>query len=545
MVKAGEDPDFIFRRMLISACEDTGLADPNAIAVVNSCAQAFDRVGMPEGRFFLAHAALYLATAPKSNSSMAFFDALASVEKEDADVPNHLKDASRDAEGFGHGTGYLYPHAYRDHWVAQQYLPGPLMGKVFYTPTTQGYEAQIREDVLSRREVQISTLLSELEKPSNPEEGAAHRSATAKSCASPVLSSTEKVDQWWVSTGHFRGFEKTEENLTFTPKDAKKEQALNTAQKHWQSRLDSNKSQNLLDLRDAMIKDGQILRHTRVLIWNADDAMLIFEMCRLVPEGLCAGTCRNQNNLNILRQYASTLSDLDKPVLVQIPVSSENTIDNLVHTVHSSIKDAVFDRVFFKDIFANIQDIKKLASQLSIAFNGKEKTQRDVAYSEDDPLHKSILPILDSKARIVISQRIPSKGQKLSQLIKEQILPNIRKDDAVNEAIDIMEEADREFYSNQDNPLFAWDNSTVTQEFNHMGLTVEEHHIMFTEKRRITYDDINRWLNPSTSSYGQFLYKKMGKENLEIAGKLLSEACSKNTFDWKYENVIFTCELTK
>ncbi len=159
MVRAGEDPHFIFRRMLISSCEDTGLADPSAISVVNSCAQAFDRVGMPEGRYFLAHAALYLATAPKSNSSMAFFDALSSVEKEDADVPNHLRDSNRDAEGFGHGAGYLYPHAYRDHWVAQQYLPDALMGRVFYTPSTQGYEKQIRQEVLSRRELQIAALL--------------------------------------------------------------------------------------------------------------------------------------------------------------------------------------------------------------------------------------------------------------------------------------------------------------------------------------------------------------------------------------------------
>ena len=89
MVRAGEDPHFIFRRMLISACEDTGLADPMAISVVTSCEDAFDRVGLPEGRYHLAHAALYLATCPKSNSSMAFFDALSAVEKEDAEGPNH------------------------------------------------------------------------------------------------------------------------------------------------------------------------------------------------------------------------------------------------------------------------------------------------------------------------------------------------------------------------------------------------------------------------------------------------------------------------
>ncbi|MBQ3687029.1 MAG: AAA family ATPase, partial [Treponema sp.] len=221
MVRAGEDPDFIFRRMLISACEDTGLADPQAVTVVSSCAAAFDRVGMPEGRYFLAHAALYLATVPKSNSSMAFFDALAAVEKEDADVPNHLRDANRDAEGFGHGAGYLYPHAYRDHWVAQQYLPDSLVGRVFYTPTTQGYEAHIREDVLSRRELQISSLL---EKKTGLESG-------------------ENV--WWGESGNPHPFVAGEENLTFSPEDRKKESALERADRAWRNRLETNRAETL------------------------------------------------------------------------------------------------------------------------------------------------------------------------------------------------------------------------------------------------------------------------------------------------------------
>ena len=137
MVYAGEYPRFMFRRMLILAGEDVGLADPEAVRVVTACADAFDRVGLPEGRFHLAQAALYLATAPKSNSTLAFFDALNEVEKEGkTDVPSHLKDASRDKKGFGHGEGYLYPHAYRDHWTAQQYLPDTLQGKVFYHPSS-------------------------------------------------------------------------------------------------------------------------------------------------------------------------------------------------------------------------------------------------------------------------------------------------------------------------------------------------------------------------------------------------------------------------
>jgi putative ATPase len=160
MVYAGEDPRFIFRRMIIFAGEDVGLADPNALRVVMAAAQAYDYVGLPEGRFHLAEACLYLATAPKSNSTFAFFDALATVEQErEAEVPNHLRDANRDAEGLGHGQGYLYPHAYRDHWVAQQYLPEALQGRVFYQPGDQGYEADIRQQVSRRREEQLAAML--------------------------------------------------------------------------------------------------------------------------------------------------------------------------------------------------------------------------------------------------------------------------------------------------------------------------------------------------------------------------------------------------
>ena len=160
MVYAGEDPRFIFRRMIIFAGEDVGLADPNALRVVMACAQAFDYVGLPEGRFHLAEAALYLATAPKSNSALAFFDALGVVEKErEAEVPSHLRDANRDTEGFGHGEGYLYPHAYRDHWVAQQYLPEALQGRVFYQPGEVGYEQAIKAEVERRREAQLAAML--------------------------------------------------------------------------------------------------------------------------------------------------------------------------------------------------------------------------------------------------------------------------------------------------------------------------------------------------------------------------------------------------
>ena len=159
MVHAGEDPRFLLRRLIILASEDVGLADPDCLVRVEACAAAFDRVGMPEGRYHLAQATLVVANAAKSNSTMGFFAALEAVEKERTeDVPDHLKDGNRDAEGFGHGAGYLYPHAYRDHWVTQQYLPAGLQGQVFYTPSDQGYEATIREQVVQRREAQLATV---------------------------------------------------------------------------------------------------------------------------------------------------------------------------------------------------------------------------------------------------------------------------------------------------------------------------------------------------------------------------------------------------
>lgn len=146
MVYAGEDPRFILRRMLIFAAEDIGLADPRALQVAVSAAQAFEYVGMPEGRFHLAQCCLYLATAPKSNTTAAFFDVLSHIENERTDdIPNHLKDGTRDKKGLGHGEGYLYPHAYRNHYVPQQYLPDGMQGSEFYTPSDMGYERTIAE----------------------------------------------------------------------------------------------------------------------------------------------------------------------------------------------------------------------------------------------------------------------------------------------------------------------------------------------------------------------------------------------------------------
>jgi len=263
MVRAGEDPKFIFRRMIILASEDVGLADPNALSVVISCAQAFERIGFPEGNFPLSHACLYLATAPKSNTTMAYFDALKEVEREDAEVPNHLRDASRDAESFGHGEGYVYPHAYRDHWAAQQYLPNTLRGRTFYIPSEVGYEGKIREDVLQKRELQAAIVLGEEQNES--------------------------------------------ELLSWS--------AASKGREGWFKRLESGRSKLLLNIRDTIFDSACPSRQSRVLIPLANDGLLLWESLRRCPEGLTSALVNNQSAKDALLQYASNLDSVEKPLV--------------------------------------------------------------------------------------------------------------------------------------------------------------------------------------------------------------------------------------
>ncbi len=267
MVYAGEDPRFIFRRMLIFASEDVGLADPAALQVTEAAAATFDRIGLPEGRFHLAQAALYLATAPKSNSVMAFFDALETVQNErDGEVPTHLRDASRDAEEFGHGQGYLYPHAYRDHWVAQQYLPDGLQGKLFYQPGEMGYEASIRELVTRRREAQLAAMLE-----------------AGGSLAPPEV-------------------------LTFTPAGRSRDR--------WLERAVSGAGERLAKRRDWVLDSASIQRHHLVLDLNAGSGLLTWEAARRAPEGGVWALAADQPGGATLRQQVQRLPELERPVVL-------------------------------------------------------------------------------------------------------------------------------------------------------------------------------------------------------------------------------------
>ena len=266
MVYAGEDPHYILRRLLILASEDVGLADPHAVTVVNSCAQAFDRVGMPEGRYPLAQATLYLANAPKSNSIMGFFDALAAVEQEQqSDIPNHLKDANRDRKGLGHGANYLYPHAYRDHWVEQQYLPQSLQGRVFYQPSNMGKEGEIKTEVARRREVQLAAQIEGI--------------------------GTASIEM-----------------LTYGETEKQAER--------WLQRTVNQTGVKLGEIRARLFAIAKLQRHHLILDLNAKSGLLIWEALRQVPEGGVYACVRNQTEAEAINQQAAILPELIRPLVL-------------------------------------------------------------------------------------------------------------------------------------------------------------------------------------------------------------------------------------
>ena len=147
MLYAGEDIKFIARRIMICAAEDVGNADPMALTVAVSASQAIERIGMPEAQIILSQAAIYVATAPKSNSAVnAIFEAMDNVKKMKTTVPSYLQDAHYGgAANMGRGIGYKYAHDYPNHYVEQQYLPDEIKDEKFYHPSDNGHEKDIKE----------------------------------------------------------------------------------------------------------------------------------------------------------------------------------------------------------------------------------------------------------------------------------------------------------------------------------------------------------------------------------------------------------------
>jgi putative ATPase len=253
---------------------------------------------MPEGRFPLAQAALYLATCPKSNSTLAFFDALSAVENErDSEVPTHLRDGNRDKEGFGHGQGYLYPHAYRDHWVAQQYLPDALQGKLFYQPGDQGYERQIQLEVQRRREAQLAAMV---------------------------------------------------EGETDAPLEILTTSPTNRARDAWLQRTITNSGRSLSRLREMLFDLAAIRRHHLILDVNAGSGLLTWEAVRQAPEGGVWALATDPVGGEALRQQAERLPEVERPTIL---IGDLDELDYLLNL--RGEEDLRFDRIIGRNLFTH------------------------------------------------------------------------------------------------------------------------------------------------------------------------------------------------
>ncbi len=448
MLYAGEDPRFIFRRMLILACEDIGLADPHALSVVISSAQAFDYVGLPEGRYHLAHACLYLATAPKSNSSMAFFDALNTISQEATDdVPDHLRDSSRDKEGFGHGAGYLYPHAYRDHWVAQQYLPSTLQGKLFYQPTGQGYEKEIAERVTRQREAQLEAMVD-------------------TDTSSPLF---------LANTGE-----------------------SSTSQTAWYERSLGIRGRELDIIRKQIISLAELRKSDLVLDLNARTGLLTFEALRHVEQGGVFALAHDNSAYDTLRNTSEQMDILIRPQIILCPETRFPL--ELPGMLDTKLK---FNAIIGRNVIQKIADKKGAVSLFT-------------QYLEND-------------GRIVLSESIPSEGQRISDLLISIADPAI-----INQLITV----EHEIYNDPANPAVNWNSSSLNETLQ----SIENYKTKITtheefSDRTIRPPEIDYWFRTSgekeKSSLGDVIEKLFGADARKSIYQIIHKKLDFTIQKWK------------
>ncbi|MDG5815592.1 AAA family ATPase [Chitinispirillales bacterium ANBcel5] len=450
MVYAGEDPRFIFRRMVIFACEDIGLADPYALGVVMDAAQAFDYVGLPEGRYHLSHACIYCATAPKSNSNMAFFDALATVSQQtEDDVPDHLRDPSRDKEGLGHGEGYLYPHAYREHWVAQQYLPGSLQGKLFYQPGEIGYEKNIKVRVERYREAQLEAMVD------NEDNG--------------------------LTGGQENGSEQ------------------------WIQRTLGAKGKLLQMIRDRVMELASPNRSSLILDLHARTGLLAFEAARRITEGGVWAVVHDNKEFDTIAKMASRMDPLARPQLVL-----SNTADVIEAIKSQAGKSVRFDIITGRNVLRSIDAKAEFL--------------------------KSISSILQPDGKIVLSETVPSMGQRIS---------DIAGDIFDKETLVRFKEAENHLFNSKDDPLMSWDANSIIDDLEKLDLfTISSSMHIDSSKRRITPAEIDFWFRYSSEgqrlSLGDRLRELFNPKEMQSLQKKLHLKLDNRDFLWK-SVVLFIC----
>ncbi len=275
MLEAGENPRFIFRRMLISAVEDIGLADPQAIVVVESCAASFDRIGLPEGIYPIAQAALYLAATDKSNSIKGVFNAVEAVRNsQKQNVPSHLKDPNRDQEAFGDGIGYKYPHKFAENWIPQQYLPETLKTDVFWKPSYHGWEGERRSVLSERRAEQLAAIIEASEQ-------------------NPLIINTRPIN---------KDFDK------------------------WLIRQVAKEGERLKQLMMKLWSDVNWQQNQRVLVIASSTLLWSLKPLKEVPEGGVILVSSIENHSRLISEIAD-LAPMERPGLIDSTVESFTKLD--------------------------------------------------------------------------------------------------------------------------------------------------------------------------------------------------------------------------
>jgi hypothetical protein len=251
------------------------------------------------------------------------------------------------------------------------------------------------------------------------------------------------------------------------------------------------------------------------LVWNADDGLLLMSLVRACPEGLVCGICRSEKSRSALEQYSRTLEAVDKPQLAARGVEAAPGAFEIPPEAFAGVP---FDRLFFRDMFVSPESIAQFRAGLAAA---------DAA--------GRLAP--DWKA--LLSQRIPIAGQRLSALIREQILQN--REGKFASILQAMEGAESRFYADPGQPLFAWDAKTIADVLGgpqgtvaaQFSVTVESR--VFYEKRRLAQADVHAWFNADKSPYGKAVREALGDDTEHIMGLLLEAAQNRLLFDWKTE----------
>ena len=279
-----------------------------------------------------------------------------------------------------------------------------------------------------------------------------------------------------------------------------------------------------------MIAAARLSRSDRSLVWNADDSLLLWQLLRECPEGVTCGICRSQKGMEICEHYATTLGELDKPILILNPIS-ENADDSekkSARFLNSRIlknvlkifsdKNIIFDKFFFRNPFASEDSILAM---------------RD-AFSE-----AALAGSLPQKWQVVISQQIPNATQHISSLIGKQIFQE-NPTAEWSEVLKKMSDAEEKFFTDKENPLFSWNAASVKNIFEEQGFKIDASSKKIIEKRRITQKEILAWFESETSAYGAAIRAVIGeKKSLEVS-RLLQSATQNSIFDWQSEIAFFS-----